>query len=241
VRRWWGWLAGARAKPLREVGGIVLGVLIALAIGEAAEEVRWRFKVAASERAMRAELGTIRRALNERQAAAPCIDARLAEIGAVLAVARGGGRVPALGEVGAPPFRLIETTAFQVARDEGISLHMPRERWRLYAAVYSLLDGFYAQFAGDERTQWELLQLVRDTPGALDGDLLATLLAAWASARGYHRRQTLIGGQIDRTIAALGVPIDWRFDTEAGDPRSLAEQRDAYRRRSAMCRPLAPR
>jgi hypothetical protein len=46
-------------KFLREVTSIVLGVLIALAIGEVAEAVRWRVRVGNSMAAIRQEMTVI--------------------------------------------------------------------------------------------------------------------------------------------------------------------------------------
>lgn len=237
MRRFWNWLTSERAKPLRDVGSIVLGVLIALGIGEIADDIRWRFKVRDAETAMRAELGAIRRTLNERLAANDCIMRRLDAIGGVLRAAGAGQPVPKLANLAAPPYRLIENTAFEVARDEGVSLHMPRERWRMYAAAYGMASGFYGSFADPERARWDTLRLLDSTPGTISSDLASTLLVAWSEARAYALRQNALAMQSDKAIATLGVPIDWQFDMDEGDPRSLAEQKARYAE-SAMCKPL---
>jgi hypothetical protein len=235
-KRFWTWLTGARAKPLRDIGSIVLGVLIALGIGEIADDVRWRFKVQGSETAMRAELGAIRRVLNERIAAHDCIERRLTAIGAILQEARRGRAVPPLSNLAAPPYRLIENTAFEVARDEGVSLHMPRERWRMYAAAYDIVSGMYGSFADPERARWDTLRLL-EAPGSIDSDLSAVLLVAWTEAQAYARRQHALAIQSDRAIATLDIPIDWAFDASANDPRSTAEQKARYAQ-GPMCKPL---
>ena len=236
VKRFWAWLKGERAKPLRDIGGIVLGVLIALGIGEIADDIRWRYKVRDSEAAMRAELGAIRRALNERIAANECIERRIAAIGAVLQDARRGRPVPPLINLAAPPYRLLESTAFDVAREEGVSLHMPPGRWRLYAAAYGMVSGLYGKFADPERARWDTLRLL-ESAGTIEPDLAATLLVAWTEAGAYARRQHALAMQSDKLIEVVGVPVDWLFDTGEGAPRSLAEQKARYAD-SPMCKPL---
>lgn len=233
----WKWLQGNRAKPLRDIGGIVLGVLIALGIGEVADDIRWRFKVQGTEAAMRAELAVIRRNLNERITANPCVERRLGEVGAILQGVRAGRAVPPIANLSAPPYRLLESTAFEVARQEGVSLHMRPERWRMYAAAYALVTGLYGGFAEPERARWDTLRLLESTPGTIDSDLAATLLVAWAEAKAYGRRQNLLATQGDRILAGLGVPIDWTFDVDEDDPRSLAEQKARYAQ-SNLCKPL---
>ncbi|RYY35741.1 MAG: hypothetical protein EOP59_15160, partial [Sphingomonadales bacterium] len=183
------WLTGARAKPLRDIGSIVLGVLIALGIGEIADDIRWRYKVSDTETAMRAELGSLRRALSERISANDCIERRLEAIGAILDDARHGKPVPPLINYARPPTRLLESTAFEVAREEGVSLHMARERWRMYAAAYGLTTGLYRSFADPERARWDSLSLLENIRGPIDSDLLASLSIAWVEAKAYARRQ----------------------------------------------------
>jgi hypothetical protein len=228
-------LAREQAKKfVREVGSVVLGVLIALGIGEIADDVRWRLKVRDSETAMRGELGLIRRILNERMAAGPCILARIDALGQRLRAPGAGAPITNFAN---PPYRLIERTAFEVARDEGVSLHMPPHRWRMYAAAYALTTDLYGGFSEPERTRWDLLRLL-ERPGSIDPDLRAQLTVAWAEAKAYAHRQQGLARQGDRLIGGLGIPIDWAFDTAPGGPHSLAEQK-ATVARLPICRPIA--
>lgn len=239
MRRLWVWLKSERTKPLRDVGGIVLGVLIALGIGEVADDIRWRFKVKDSEAAMRAELGSIRRTLNERLAITDCITRRLDAIDAILRDARRGKPVPAIGKLGSPPFRLIDGTAFDVARDEGVSLHMRSEKWRFYVATYRMTTSLYGSYSEPERARWDTLRVLETSEGMLEPGLVSTLQVALAEARSYALRQTLLARQGDHAIESLGIPIDWAFDANDNDPRNLAEQR-AQVARSKTCQPLIP-
>lgn len=237
MRRFWAWLKGERAKPLRDVGGIVLGVLIALGIGEIADDIRWRFKVRDSEQAMRAELGSIRRTLNERLAMAECINRRLDAIGAILIDAQRGKPVPTIAKLGSPPFRLVDGTAFDVARDEGVSLHMKTDKWRFYVATYRLTTSLYGGYAEPERARWDTLRVLESNPGVIEPGLLSTLQVALAEARAYAKRQQMLARQGDHAIESLGIPIDWTFDAGDRDPRNLDEQR-AQVAKAVTCQPL---
>jgi hypothetical protein len=236
AKRFWAWLKGERAKPLRDIGSIVLGVLIALGIGEIADDIRWHYKVRDTEAAMRAELGVTRRYLNERMAAGECIERRLTEIGAILRDAQRGKPVPEIANFAFPPYRLLENTAFEVAREEGVSLHMRSERWRMYAAAYGMAYGFYGKFADPERGRWDMLRLL-ETSRTLDPQLTATLLVAWAEASAYARRQQALAAQGDHILESLGIPIDWTFDTSEGDPRSIEAMKARFAK-GKLCQPL---
>ena len=50
---------------LRDITVTTLGVLIALAVGEAVDEIRWQFRINATERVMREELGLSLRSISK--------------------------------------------------------------------------------------------------------------------------------------------------------------------------------
>ena len=150
---------------------------------------------------------------------------------------RRGRPIPAIRKIGAPPYRLLDATAFEVARDEGVSLHMPLDRWRLYTATYNVTTGLYRGGSEPERARWDTLRLLESASGPMDPGLVSTLLVSVTEAKAYSRRQQVLARQGGDAIGSLGVPIDWTFDADAGDPRNLAEQR-AKAARSALCQPL---
>src|SRR5829696_3767884 len=120
-------LSEKQLKFVREVGSVVLGVLIALGIGEIAEAVRWKIRVDNSIEAVRTEMADNRWNLAERVAFQPCLERRLAAIGAVLAEARRTGALPRIEIAGTTAYRMIDTSAFEVAKSEGVPLHMDRD------------------------------------------------------------------------------------------------------------------
>ena len=69
----------------RDIVVTTLGVLIALGIGEIVEEVRWKFRIAANDKAMRAEAGLLHGVYVERdmlggRSAASALDSRTKSI-----------------------------------------------------------------------------------------------------------------------------------------------------------------
>lgn len=202
-------LSERQKKFVREVGSVVLGVLIALAAAEAAEWVRWQWRIAAGSEAMRAELSGNRFNVAERRAYHSCVSKRLAELGAILAEARRTHRLPDIGKIGDPGRRPTETAAFDAATGEGVLLRMPRTDARDFAIIYRMAS-YFDQEALAEIQPWATLALMERAPGPVDGDLLATLLDAWAQAQTRARWTGLIAEQTDEALKASGIPIDER-------------------------------
>jgi hypothetical protein len=101
----------SRWKFIREVGSVVLGVLIALALGEVAEAVRWQVRTAKSNAAIDLELSRTSGVLDERVLVQPCLDQRLALLDRIIRAARATGSLPAIGEIGRPPSRPVQSAA----------------------------------------------------------------------------------------------------------------------------------
>lgn len=226
------WRLGERqAKFAREVGGIVLGVLIALAIGEIADALRWQARVGNSLAAVREELAGNRFNLAERSLAQPCIERRLAAIGAILAAARRTHVLPDVAGIGSPGRRPIESAAFEVAKSEGVPLHMPHDDARDMALAYLLAADTHAAETEQERQAWTTLRLIEHAPGPVDGDLLATMLQAWTEARSRAAAIVPLARQGDALLAAHRLPVEWG---SYGDRAGLVR----YWRATAFCRPL---
>lgn len=225
-------LTERQSKFLREVGSVVLGVLIALGIGEVADWGRWQWRVAAGTEAMRAELAGNRFNFAERRVYQPCVTQRLAEIGGILAEARRTHRLPQIVGIGSPGRRPTESSALDTATGEGVLLHMPRENARKYTANYRM-GAYYDQETQAEFTPWATLALLDGAPGPIDSDLLATLLDAWAQAKDHAIWVGLVAEQSDETLKADGIAI------EGLPPGATYESFDGRtRKRISLCHPL---
>lgn len=223
-----------RQKFVREVGSVVLGVLIALAAAEGVEWLRWQWRVERSFQAVKEELAQSRSYLLERRLYQPCLDRRIVAIGKILADARQSGRLPAVANIGRPGMRPIVRTAFDVATGEGVLLHADRETAAEYSDVYVLAVDAYKEQTTTEMEAWSTLVLMEQGGGPVSDDLLATLLEAWAHARDRTDWTGLIAQQGTDAIGDLGIGY-WTVDGSRAE--AMAEVALLNRKRS-VCKPM---
>ena len=199
-------LTEKQLKFVREVGSVVLGVLIALGIGEIAEAVRWKIRVDNSMKAVRIEMAGNRFNLAERVAFQPCLERRLEAIGAILAEARRTGILPRIETAGTTAYRMIDTSAFEVAWSEGVPLHMDRGQARQVALLYDMSTGLYGELVEKEQESWRTLQLLEGPGGPIGGDLVTLLLQAWINAKSQGRLIGIMARQGDEKMVEFGIP-----------------------------------
>jgi uncharacterized membrane protein len=199
-------LTEKQIKFAREVGSVVLGVLIALGIGEIAEAVRWKIRVDNSMKAVRIEMAGNRWNLAERVAFQPCLERRLEAIGAILAEARRTGALPRIETAGTTAYRMIDTSAFEVAQSEGVPLHMDRGEARQVALLHDMSTRLYGDLAEKEQESWRTLQLIEGPGGPIGGDLVTVLLQAWINAKSQGRLIGIMALQGDSKMAEFGIP-----------------------------------
>ena len=162
----------SRRKFIQEVGSIVLGVLIALALGEVAESVRWQVRAGRSDAAIDAELARVAGVLDERTMVQPCLERRLDELERLLRAARVGNALPAVAEIGRPPYRPTQAAAWDDAVSSGTLLHFSAERRATLSLNYPTIQS-YDRDLKDEQGLWATLRVLEGTPGPISDDLLA--------------------------------------------------------------------
>ena len=144
---WHGW-----RELLKEIGTIVIGVLIALAGEQTVEALTWRHKVAEAETALRHELSIDLSYAAEQQALGVCANRYIDMLQQAVASNRPGS-IAALYRLGPPthphPWRIDTWTA---ALNAQIPDHMTPER----VQAYSLASRFVLS---EENQQWELVDL----------------------------------------------------------------------------------
>ena len=96
-------LGERQRKFAREVGSVVLGVLIALGLGEIATGIRWRFDAAEARSAMLTDFERDAGVMHERTLARRCIERRLGDVDRLIRQARQSGELPLVGIIGRPP------------------------------------------------------------------------------------------------------------------------------------------
>lgn len=133
-----------------EVGVIVLGVIIALAAGQAVESLNWRMRVHETERAISRDLALAADVASERVAIKRCLDERLDLLTRILKQSRRGdmlppnaGGYPMLRPYRAPS-RAWNSDLWNAMLADGTIQHLDPERARalnlLYLTVRSSRD-----------------------------------------------------------------------------------------------------
>jgi len=169
---WHGW-----PEFLKEIGTIVIGVLIALGAEQAAEWLHWRHLAERADREMSAGLQVDLVNAMERTAIYPCQRDRLAVLAAAL---KAGGTqwkaAPMATPVGYRGIELVVGEAFHVPRPawtdaawqsavaSGAVNHMPHERVDAFAYAFRLSDEFLGFENKEVRLVSRLAALTIDHP-----------------------------------------------------------------------------
>ncbi|HEV2530310.1 hypothetical protein [Phenylobacterium sp.] len=168
---------------LKEVGTIVIGVLIALCGEQAVEWLHWRHEVAETRKALDAELSHDLFAFKDEVAQRTCIAGRLAQIDQWVALKRAGRFTPLKSAVGQPDLFNLHFAIWEGATGEARA-HIPLEARMAYAKLYDVLQahgrnmdrGFASwdrlgDFAFDAATSPQDLQTIEGLVRRLRGDL----------------------------------------------------------------------
>jgi hypothetical protein len=222
-------MAQRRRRFVREVTGIVLGVVIALLLGAVATAIGWRIEAADARRALALELGEIIGQADERVLARDCLEQRFDAIAAVLQQAAGTGQLPPLGRIGDPPFRTWSSGVWDSTMNAEIASHMDRELLDNLSGAYEFVRIISAQTQVEDDA-WTTLYAVVGPGRPIAPYEVAALRAALAKARMAHRK-IMIGAVRTRQIAdAYDLPYDRGTVAEY----ATTEMRDRY------CAPLPP-
>ena len=151
---------------LKEVGIIVLGVLIALGAEQSVAALRERHAADEARRNVLAEVQLNLGFIRDRVSNEPCIDRRLDELAALLARARDGALDPAPTWIGRPGIDPVFSERWQSATASGrSSLFDPVEHGN-FDLLYSLLARVNAHET-HEQAAWTQLRTLETWPGPL--------------------------------------------------------------------------
>ena len=212
----------------REIGVVTLGVLIALGIGEVADYVRWQFRVRTSMAALRSDLADARYTFLERKVIQPCIDRQFEVIGKALGIAHHTGRMPAVSGLVIYPMRIFNMTAWEVAKSEGVALHMVPERALALTKIYSAIASYPGSAIGPETANWQILMAIPNLAGRIDANIVSSLILALRQAEAQSLLSSTIASQEEANLAKLGVPIAWPDFYPRGE-MGVKEMRQAMR------------
>lgn len=226
-------LSGWRAF-FGEVGIIVLGVLVALGIGEVVDGLRWDERARESERSIRAEWGQNGGVFEERMLIQPCLDRRLAELESIIRKARQTGRLPDIGEIGRPPLRPISSDAWKQVTGSETLLHMDTSQAKLFTAGYTQVERFIPS-AFYEHDLWSALGVLEDSPGVVGETFLADAATTLARLKGRTLMNGIVAQQEFESGRKIGIPTSYYLILDREGSRE--EVLDQWRTRS-ICKPL---
>lgn len=141
---------------IKEVGIIVLGVLIALAAEQTAQVLHHRDEVRHGEEALRDNFARFVQYKVELDQEAPCMAARAAEIRALIDRAAADHRLPAVGPIPQPYARPWQIDTWDAMVASQAATYVPHEREVLYSRVAVSAVDLY-QDATAEWAQWGAL------------------------------------------------------------------------------------
>lgn len=213
-------LTERRQAFVREIAGIVLGVLIALALGALATAIGWRVDAADARRALSLELGEIIGQGREREIANACIEARLDKVAAVIDAAEVTGRLPPVGEIGDPPWRTWSHGVWDSTISSDVASHMDRDTLDNLSGAYEFVTILNRESAFEFESWTRLYGMVGPGRATTQAEI-ADLRAALARSRASHRLMLLSALRLRQLADAYDLPYDrgtvaeWADDTLA--------------------------
>ena len=206
---------------LKEVGIIVLGVLIALGAEQTAAAVHETMMAARAEALVRDEFALNVAFARERLVATPCMLSRLDEMRRVLLSTSDRAALPNLGEIGNSPERPFEWEAWKTMVSAGLVDHLSdQQRWS-YQHVY-LNGGTNDALQQEEQRDWATLRSLSGASRLIDIRTREQLLQVIEQARSIAQFMKVIAQNMIDFAQPLNLPparTGHRMDL-----RSIAQQ-----------------
>ena len=142
---------------------VVLGVLIALALGDLAEDLRWKQAVGLARKSLAAEMAYNNSFFQDRLAAASCLERRIDTVAALIEEVDRTHRIDRVKGVALLPGRRLEDSQWQSERASGVLTHFPRQELTKLGRYYVQLGDFHNWIA-DESNAWISLGVLENGP-----------------------------------------------------------------------------
>ena len=189
-----------------EVGVIVLGVLIAIALEQAVEAIHWQSQVSDARGAIAEDMAQTNRAFAFRVAAHDCIAARLTKLNEIIERSARHEPVPNLGKVMPDIGNALYQNAWQTSRASQTLTHFNRDTLRLYGAYYVGVDSVTG-FIAHEVDSLTVLAVLEGDPRRLGPEDIAGLRVAVRHAMFDNDLIAAIAQDALATSKSLGVEV----------------------------------
>jgi len=209
MARWPIW--GERQREfVREILIIILGVLIALAINELADWVRWKNRVAETKARIATQMNSDQAKFRDMIDWAECAGSSLTDLDAVLAEAQANGRLPDIGVLSPPKFGALTDAIWQTTIGNDVAAHMDDASAEAYARYFSAIN----KLTDEEwrlAQQWARLNPVIHAPGPMTAERIDAVRSAVSElqlllqARSFSMHQALTEIRSDKTLSVAGA------------------------------------
>lgn len=211
---WWG---SERARKRRsEIGDIVLGVLIALALGAVATWIGWRIDVAKAEDSLADELGEIAGQGAFRERTYACQEAKLDQLAGMLDAADRTGRLPPTGPIGEPVNLSWSRGVWDSTVGSDTAGHFGRSMLDNLSGAYGMVDIINARSQA-ELDAWTRLYAIVGPGRTVSASEIADLRGALAEARVSNRLIVAASLRVHQTIDAFDLPVNRDTIRQYGD------------------------
>ncbi|HXS05554.1 MAG TPA: hypothetical protein VN723_02095 [Rhizomicrobium sp.] len=187
-----------------ELGTIVAGILIALALEQSVEAWHERGLAREATEAINAEMQEDLDRIAYRQAQQPCIDRRLNAITGLLADWGQGKPLPAGMTIGQPNDIPLAAQRWQANLNSGRFSRQPGDQQSEQSAFYTRLAALQTMESREHDT-WSSLAAVELGPRVLGADMRGGLVAALQNARALSSDIRQLGQQMLKTGRLAGL------------------------------------
>jgi hypothetical protein len=184
-----------------EVGIIVLGVLIALAAQQFAENLQQRAEAQDARRAIRSELEVNLSRLASRSAQKDCVEHRIADIQALLDDAQNESTIKTPTWIGRPQYWSMQTVRWEAISQGGRAALLPADELADFGLIYSFMRNINGAMTS-EQADWARLRTLEHIQ-RLTPEMIFELNATLQDARYLNWRIRRWMTQIQPTQARL--------------------------------------
>lgn len=215
---------------LKEIGIIVIGVVIALGAEQAVESLHWMRQVDVGEATLKGAFVQEVQNAASRDVQGDCIGQRLAFLSSVVQRASQDGGLPPIGVIGHPPYTPWTIGSWQALVASQTVSHLPRQKMIDYSII-AQMTVFLSGLSDREEAQWTILDTMVG-PGRRLSDVEAEKLrVALAEASDSNNLMRRTSARMRDLVKATGLVAPSEFD-------AAAKRATQGKANAAICRPV---
>jgi hypothetical protein len=214
---------------LTEVGVIVIGIVIALALEQSIEALHRHESISEARNQIRDELAGNAWRLWEQEHSEACVNTRLNALEHTLTETLHSGHAAQPLIVGRPWHHIWQMTRWTSATQAGVVAYMPEEESAAYSNLYSLFQNL-AVDSNEEQQSWATLQSLRFAPD-MDKSEALFYLRELDKIRLYRVEMHNLAGIIQRAYKPLHLDLSGgaqKYDVRTEPPTVCAPPSPAH-------------